>query len=188
MNDTQICKICNKQKHVSAFYARSDSENRRKECTKCFGESRKGTNKEYKTSEKYKKWKKEYDKEYHKTEKYKEYQKPYLAEYRSLDKNKKQQFANNLRKYWPGLSTKEAMAKYLDLLYFQDNKCAICKNLETRTHNGKVRNLSVDHCHKTGKVRGLLCCRCNITIGRFEDDEDLLEKASEYLKKSKEIK
>lgn len=186
MGDILICRICNKEKSLNHFYIRNESGKYRTECIECYRVSVKEYNKKYKTYGKYKEWKKTYDKEYRKTDKYKEYQKLYNITYRSLDKTKRQQFANNLRKYWPGLSTEDAFVEYLDLIYIQDNKCAICKSPETRTINSKIRNLSVDHCHKTGKVRGLLCCRCNISIGRFCDSEDLLRKASEYLKKSKD--
>jgi hypothetical protein len=41
--------------------------------------------------------------------------------------------------------------------------------------------LSIDHCHETGKVRGLLCDACNTGIGRFSDQVDLLQKAIDYL-------
>lgn len=62
----------------------------------------------------------------------------------------------------------------------QDGKCAICDSAiawETDNRN----SLHVDHDHSTGWVRGLLCGRCNLAIGQFEDDPDLLTKAIEYL-------
>jgi hypothetical protein len=46
--------------------------------------------------------------------------------------------------------------------------------------NGKLR-LCVDHDHKTGKVRGLLCGACNIALGHFNHDPELLLKAIKYL-------
>jgi hypothetical protein len=42
--------------------------------------------------------------------------------------------------------------------------------------------LSIDHCHNTGKVRGLLCDHCNKGLGLFKDNIDYLNKAIEYLK------
>jgi len=42
----------------------------------------------------------------------------------------------------------------------------------------------MDHCHKTNKIRGLLCGKCNSAIGFFDDDTELLEKAIDYLKKT----
>ena len=41
--------------------------------------------------------------------------------------------------------------------------------------------LAVDHCHKTGKIRGLLCGGCNTSIGSFEDNPELLKNAIKYL-------
>jgi len=55
--------------------------------------------------------------------------------------------------------------------------CAICN-----THQSDLtKTLCVDHCHSTGKVRGLLCDRCNKCIGAFEDNIDLLDNAKSYL-------
>jgi len=64
----------------------------------------------------------------------------------------------------------------------QNGKCAICKKPETRKTGNKIRELSIDHCHKTGKVRGLLCDSCNNGLGRFKDSVKLLESALKYLK------
>jgi hypothetical protein len=46
---------------------------------------------------------------------------------------------------------------------------------------GKILPLSVDHNHKTGRVRGLLCKRCNVAIGMLDDNPKLLARALEYL-------
>lgn len=71
---------------------------------------------------------------------------------------------------------------YQNLLDSQGGVCAICKEPETTLSNaGYVKNLSVDHCHNTGKVRGLLCHHCNTAIGKFFDRVDLLESAIRYL-------
>jgi len=136
---------------------------------------------EYKKTEKYKAWKREYDKRYKakNPEKYKKYQ----EKYRVTKAYKESYFAWNLSTYWPGLSSQEAKIRYFKILEEQNGNCAICKNPETRKHRGKPRNLCVDHCHKTGIVRGLLCSRCNVTIGRLEDDPKLLRSAAEYLEK-----
>jgi hypothetical protein len=71
---------------------------------------------------------------------------------------------------------------YEKLLLLQDGKCAICLEPETRrTASGAQRALSADHDHTSGKVRGLLCNRCNQALGRFNDSPDLFIKAAEYL-------
>jgi len=53
--------------------------------------------------------------------------------------------------------------QYNQMLLAQNNTCKICKNT---CKSGK--NLAVDHCHTTGKVRGLLCATCNVNLGRIE--------------------
>lgn len=59
----------------------------------------------------------------------------------------------------------------------QEGKCAICSTEPTTK-----RGLHVDHCHETGKVRGLLCHGCNVALGSFKDDVQLLNNAIKYLK------
>lgn len=71
------------------------------------------------------------------------------------------------------------------LIKKQSNLCAICGNSETVTHqSGQVRDLSIDHCHTTGKIRGLLCGSCNNGLGRFKDSIENLERAIKYLKEN----
>ncbi len=67
----------------------------------------------------------------------------------------------------------------------QNGVCAICKHPETAfdPRHGIVRRLAVDHCHKTGKIRGLLCNRCNRLLGKCNDDVTLFYSAADYLKK-----
>lgn len=74
-----------------------------------------------------------------------------------------------------GLSTKN----YQDMLDAQGGRCKICGTTETR--NAAYEFFPVDHCHKTGKVRGLLCDYCNVGLGRFEDDIERLHAAIKYL-------
>lgn len=65
----------------------------------------------------------------------------------------------------------------------QHGVCGICGKKETRKRRGSVARLSVDHHHKKGYIRGLLCTRCNTAIGLFKDDPDLLRKAIRYIEK-----
>jgi hypothetical protein len=67
---------------------------------------------------------------------------------------------------------------YLQMLEKQEHKCAICLTLDTNFD----KLLSVDHCHTTGKVRGLLCNNCNLALGNFNDNVNSLENAIKYLK------
>ena len=72
--------------------------------------------------------------------------------------------------------------QYNEMLEKQNNVCAICGNPETSVIRGKVIRLAVDHDHDTGRVRGLLCSNCNIGIGNFKHDDNLLQKAIEYVR------
>ena len=65
----------------------------------------------------------------------------------------------------------------------QEGKCAICeKELEQYSKTHKTPNKAcVDHCHTTGKVRGLLCPTCNKALGLFRDNPTYLKKAEEYI-------
>lgn len=66
---------------------------------------------------------------------------------------------------------------YYDELKKQNGVCAIC---EQQCFN----RLAVDHCHVSGKVRGLLCQSCNTALGHFRDKPELLRKAAQYLEES----
>lgn len=75
------------------------------------------------------------------------------------------------------------LKQYNDILKKQGYKCAICNMtsaISKRVHN---KFLSVDHCHKTNKVRGLLCDFCNNGLGRFKDNTKFLLKAVKYLRR-----
>jgi nitrate/TMAO reductase-like tetraheme cytochrome c subunit len=72
---------------------------------------------------------------------------------------------------------------YDEMVKSQNNRCAICGNVEIAKHNitKKVQKLAVDHCHSSGKVRGLLCQDCNRGLGKFHDNIQRLENAIKYL-------
>lgn len=74
-------------------------------------------------------------------------------------------------------------AEYQRMLVAQKGVCAICDQPETKVEKGSIRLLSVDHDHKTGAVRGLLCANCNLAIGYACDDPTILQKAIGYLRK-----
>ena len=86
---------------------------------------------------------------------------------------------NNLRRY--GIT----LEQYDDMMLKQDGVCAICKQRETmKNKHGITVNLSVDHDHETGQVRGLLCRNCNVGLGNFSDDIRVMRVAISYLSKS----
>lgn len=63
--------------------------------------------------------------------------------------------------------------EYNNLLQQQNNSCKLCL---------KKEKLCVDHCHETGKVRGLLCHNCNKALGLLKDNLNTLLNAIEYIK------
>jgi hypothetical protein len=83
--------------------------------------------------------------------------------------------------YRIGQKYKLTLKEYNDLVWKQNNKCAICKKAETVLNvNGEIKKLSVDHCHETKKIRGLLCSTCNFGIGYLKNNPDLLRAAAVY--------
>ncbi len=70
-------------------------------------------------------------------------------------------------------------AEYDAFLLSQNGQCAICF---TTVSNTRCSKFSVDHCHSTKKVRGLLCQKCNMGLGNFKDSIQNLERAIEYLR------
>ena len=76
-------------------------------------------------------------------------------------------------KFRYGISIEE----YDDIYITQQGACAICF-----THASELKyRLHIDHCHETGKVRGLLCKRCNLAIGFLDEDIDKLNSSIKYL-------
>jgi hypothetical protein len=69
--------------------------------------------------------------------------------------------------------------EYLKMVEQCDNKCHICNKEET----AQGKSLAVDHNHKTGEIRGLLCQRCNIALGGFKENIDVMLQAIKYLSK-----
>jgi len=67
---------------------------------------------------------------------------------------------------------------YRSMLTKQNNCCAICSQVLSRDH--------IDHCHVTGKVRGILCRACNLGLGMFKDDIETMKKAIDYLRRSQD--
>jgi hypothetical protein len=94
------------------------------------------------------------------------------------DKVKTYQRSTNLKKQF-GLSIEQ----YEAMSIAQNHCCAICKQPETFIHSATnvVAKLAVDHCHKTGAIRKLLCKNCNNALGMFKDNIHILSAAIDYL-------
>lgn len=91
--------------------------------------------------------------------------------------------AGHLKRHY-GLTPEE----YTDQLVKRSGKCDICGLQETWPNadfTGEIRNLVVDHDHKTGQIRGLLCSKCNSGIGQLLDSEEIAASAAEYLRASR---
>jgi hypothetical protein len=172
--ETKLCFSCVEYKPTSCFHkAKKEKDGFQYHCIDC--------------SKKYhaKRYVDQKDKLQAQLKKYKEENKEKL-EVASLlwkknnpDKVKRYQRTANLRKNF-GIS----MDEYEQMLIKQNNLCAICEKPETFVHHqtNKPARLAVDHCHKTNKVRKLLCKNCNTALGLFKDDLDVMGNAVQYLK------
>jgi len=102
----------------------------------------------------------------------------YCKKCRSLQEKEKWNSKSAVEKFAARSHKYGVTKEFLTELYLRQNgHCAICKQKPT----GK-RGLAVDHCHKTGRVRGLLCHGCNVSLGQFKDDISILNNAIEYLR------
>lgn len=78
-------------------------------------------------------------------------------------------------RYWPNLTNKERIEQYEKLFKNQKGKCKLCKKYQNKY-------LAVDHCHRTKKVRGLLCNSCNLAVGHIETKIKIINKILKYIK------
>jgi hypothetical protein len=194
-----ICCICNKEKLITDFYKDNSKKfgisDTCKVCSKKYSReyAQNHHNKviEYQNEyrEKNKNKKQEYQKQYY--EKNKKELRAYRAKYKNEHEEEiKEQQKQYRLKYPEKIKNHDLLSghgitlnDYNKMLKEQNNGCAICGNPETdKEVNKKVKSLSVDHDHKTGKVRGLLCSKCNKGIGLFQDNIKLLQSAINYLK------
>ena len=76
-----------------------------------------------------------------------------------------------------------SLADYNEMLSEQNGKCAICKGEETVMRGGKLKALAVDHNHKTGEVRQLLCQACNMMVGFSREAPEVMREAAAYLER-----
>lgn len=104
---------------------------------------------------------------------------------------------DNLNRYHTNPATREAHRKasrkhglkkygisqtqFDEMFDSQAGRCAICANGICKTDEDRYLSTCVDHDHKTGKVRGLLCWDCNVGLGKFFDNTDIMQSAITYL-------
>lgn len=95
---------------------------------------------------------------------------------RRLTKAKKKNREYHITCYMP-------LDKFEEMIKDQNNRCKICNKEETALYKtGQVKRLSIDHNHKTGKARALLCGKCNTALGLFMESPEILESAIKYLR------
>lgn len=102
-----------------------------------------------------------------------------ISKYRKTEKGKIVVRNSNLKKY--GITSSE----YDELYKRQNGLCAICKKPETKTNQYGLIRLAVDHCHKSGLNRGLLCMKCNRALGLLMENLNTIQSMYEYINKYK---
>lgn len=100
-------------------------------------------------------------------------EKTLVAEASDPERRRVTQRASKFKRIY-GISLKD----YESMLVVQEGRCAICRATAEESPKGM---LFVDHCHKTGKVRGLLCSLCNFVLGNARDNVEILRSAANYL-------
>jgi hypothetical protein len=73
-------------------------------------------------------------------------------------------------------------ADYDHLLERQGGGCAVCGSTDPTRGGNSTKYFTVDHCHVTNKIRGLLCGLCNTGLGSFRDNPDVMESAAHYIR------
>ncbi len=168
---TKTCTKCRTNYPATRDYFYRHRGNLRPECKKCSGK-------------RFRQW----------CLKNSEKRKEYHRKYRLKHKKQIQEHNNQYRQQNPDRLRNKAHnlaeGEYQQMLKQQNGVCAICGLIETvKTHEGKVRSLSIDHNHITGKIRGLLCNKCNNGIGKLSVDEhgtELLCSAISYIRNTDE--
>lgn len=96
---------------------------------------------------------------------------------KQCDKQYRLEHSKQIREYQLQYKFGITIEQYELILKEQNYTCAICKKPAT------TKRLAVDHCHKTGQVRGLLCSHCNQGLGHFMDDLSIINNSLKYLQK-----
>jgi ribosomal protein L40E len=168
--EEKICIRCKELKPISEFGLHNIQKNQHRNfCKQC----QKEWDSKYKTStegkQKIDEWREKNQ------EKIIAYRELYKTDPRKKEKMRNYGRKNTLKQF--GLTQED----YDKILQSQNGHCAICGN----GTNGNKKNFCVDHDHETGKVRGLLCHNCNVSVGLMKESPLLLRKAAEYLESFK---
>jgi len=188
---SKFCSRCGIKKDFNEFYKRTDQPNNYKShciaCHKIDNINKKEYMKEYRkiyrrlNKEKIKQQMSLYsqnNKEVLRQKKkdyYNKNKEKFKEKMQQYDKKVKERRSDALQKQKYGISLEQKA----QMIKEQGGTCRICKNpLEPG------RKSPTDHDHKTGKVRGILCNKCNIGLGMFKDNIEYLQSAIEYLNKN----
>jgi Recombination endonuclease VII len=116
------------------------------------------------------------DRERRSTPEYKQYAREYKRKERATPEGKRRGREGLLRRKY-GLT----VTQWEDIFVAQGSCCAICESTEPNSKKG----WHTDHCHNTGKVRGIICPPCNKALGLFKENLKSLKAAINYLKSNK---
>tara|TARA_R110000765_G_scaffold372486_1_gene462905 strand:- start:2 stop:475 length:474 start_codon:yes stop_codon:yes gene_type:complete len=116
---------------------------------------------------------------YHK--KWKEQNKEHLAAYAKEYQEKNKEQLADYKKEWNIKQYGLSLEDYNNMLDKQNHKCKICLTSFTTLN---TKDIHIDHCHTTNKVRGILCRLCNTGLGQFKDNTERLTQAINYLQEN----
>ncbi len=176
----KTCTKCNTNKEMTDFYFDKYKNRYASRCKPCRNEDRKqypsilagsNTNHYARNKEKVNANSREY---------YKLNKEQIRAQVREDYKKNKDKYRNWTLKKNFGIDLNE----YREMFNRQNGCCLICNKHQSLLN----KTLSVDHCHSTGAIRGLLCDNCNHGIGKFKDSVELLIKAIDYLTNTSTLK
>ena len=203
VNGNKLCPECCQMVNSSLFYKSKASPDGLasycKSCSSLRSKRHYNENPDYykRLRSKNKEKQNEWSKEYYQRNKKKviKYSIEYARKHRDRDRDKvnaaRRKYKENNRDKHALWARKASLKRrfgitledYENMLESQGYVCAICHGNETVMDKriGRPRNLAVDHCHNTGKIRGLLCTNCNTMIGSAMDNKGVLASAIEYL-------
>lgn len=199
----KICTKCNQSKDKSEFRVRYDKRSNSlyinsicRTCEKEYDRERMRT--KYKSDPNYREYSKTMSKKfreenpnYYKNYKY-DLSQDQVDKYKEKAKLYYQKNKDNIKKYQSSYRKTDAaknsklksrygitLEQYNQILINQGNKCPICSCQFSSTEY--YRRPNIDHCHRTDKIRGILCHKCNTGIGLLNDNPKLLQNAIKYL-------
>lgn len=161
--EEKTCSTCKRAQSIDAFHDRSDSPDGKSYiCRQCVGERNAKVRERTATSQEFR-------------DKRAAYSKKYRQAYRE-DMAERQRASKLWINYGITLDEYEALYRA------QGGVCKICGGgPEDDPEQARKQWLAVDHCHESGRIRGLLCGNCNVGLGNFRDDPNLLNTAMAYL-------